>query len=78
MEKHEHTYMPSKYTRDDSGFWLECTVCHEAHCFDCANEEELYELFGLGDDEDLEDWGDPNDDKYFEEDEYCPNCGGEL
>jgi len=49
----EHQYIPSNYTRDDSGFWLDCVHCGHAQFFDCYTEHELFELFdGYADDED--------------------------
>lgn len=48
----KHAYNLNKYSRDDSGFFLDCVHCGQTSFFDCDSEDELYDLFGINDDED--------------------------
>jgi hypothetical protein len=48
----EHAYDLEKYSRDDQGFYLDCVHCNKTAFFQCDTEDELFELFGLNDDDD--------------------------
>lgn len=47
----QHYFYPTKWNRDDLFFYLKCTECGEICKFEVDTEGELYELFGLEDDE---------------------------
>jgi len=46
-----HAYDLNKYSRDDQGFWINCVHCGSVHFFAADTEGELYEMFGLYDDD---------------------------
>lgn len=48
----EHEYLPQNYALDDQGFYLDCVHCNRTAFFACDTEDELYERFGMTDDED--------------------------
>lgn len=48
----EHQYLPNEYSRDDMGFYLDCTHCGKTAFFDCDTEHDLYDLFEMNDDYD--------------------------
>jgi hypothetical protein len=47
----DHQYDVKKYDRDDQAFYLTCINCGEIQCFFVDTEEELYDLFGLNDED---------------------------
>jgi hypothetical protein len=60
MEKKcEHSYNPNHYSQDDQGFYLNCIHCGHLAFFDCNSEDELFEIFGLNDD----DWDDHDEEE---------------
>lgn len=50
----EHEYLPNKYSRDDMGFYLDCVHCGRTKFFNCDTKDELYDLFELNNDDDLD------------------------
>lgn len=48
---HEHEYIVSSYSRDDSGFWIDCAHCKQPKFFECDTEDDLYAVFGIYDDD---------------------------
>lgn len=50
-EDQRHYFDPERWTRDDLFFYLKCEECGEICNFEVDTEEELYEYFGLEDDE---------------------------
>lgn len=47
----EHTYDLKKASRDDQGYYLDCTKCGKTEFFQCDTWDELLQLFGFDDDD---------------------------
>lgn len=51
MNTCEHTYDLKEATRDDQGYYLDCTKCKRTEFFQCDTWDELLQLFGFDDDD---------------------------
>lgn len=52
----DHQYDLNRYGRDDQGFYLDCIHCGHTSFFNCDTEDELFQVFGLNDDDDPDDF----------------------
>lgn len=66
----EHTYDLTKASRDDQGYYLDCTKCHQPAFFQCDTWDELLQMFGIDNDEDAYDYRHNWDDEDDEDDAY--------
>jgi hypothetical protein len=48
----QHTYDLNRYSRDDMGFYVDCTQCGETLFIPADTENEFYSTFGLDDNDD--------------------------